>query len=317
MGLYKIHKLSFFLLLLVMSNSLFAQSCCTGSAPITGAYRITSTASNKWGISLINDFNYIGDVYAYDTKLDNNNVSRITNTLLWQTNYGLSDRLSLSVIVPFISKSEQINARGITKQVSSNTIGDLSVLLQYALINKHKSFNMIIGTGIKLPTAPTQITDSETQTILIPSLQPGTGSYDYLFLSQFQFSMPFRQSLSLSHAFTYQLTGTSANFATFATYKFGNEFRMYSTAADQFVWFNKIFTPSLSLIYSNRLSNTFDGYEDANTGGNWWYISPGMTFQLNSNIGFLVQADVPVVRKVIGFQIITTYIIRGGIYINI
>jgi hypothetical protein len=266
---------------------------------------------------MIADFNNIGDLYAFDTKIDNSNISRKTNTLLLQTNYGLTDRLSVSLLVPYINKSEQVNLRGKTKKVSSNTIGDLSMLLQYALIRKRELLNVVVGGGIKLPTAPTQIDDPETQTILLPSLQPGTGSYDFLFLSQFQFSIPSRKSLGLTQAFTYQLTGTSSNFATFNSYKFGNEFRMYSTVSDQFVLFNKIFTPSVTLIWSNRQSDTFDGFEDANTGGNWWYISPGVTFQLTANVGFLGQADFPIYRKVIGFQIIPSYIIRAGIYITI
>jgi len=129
--------------------------------------------------------------------------------------------------------------------------------------------------------------------------------------------MPSRKSLGFIQAFSYQLTGTSDSFATFSSYKFGNEFQMFSTFSDQFVWFKKVFSPSISLRMSNRQSNRFDDFEDANTGGTWWYISPGITFQLNSDMGFLIQADIPVQRKVNGFQLIPTYIIRGGVYITL
>jgi len=296
----------------LFGSELFAQTCCTGSAPITGSIRISSIDKKQWNINIIAEHNYIADLFIDDKEIDEDLIIRATNTILLQTNYGITDRLSVSIVLPFINKWEQAGSN----KVSRSAVGDLSLLLQYSLLNS-RSFSAIIGSGVKFPTGPTQLKDAETGIIIQPSLQPGSGSYDFLFLTQFQYSFPFRHSLSIAQSFSYQITGTSSQFASHEAYKFGNEFQSFTSIADQFVLFNKVITPSITLRVSQRDTNIIESFEDINSGGTWGYLSPGTIIQLNSTIGLLFQADLPVFRKVNGFQLIPSYIIRGGILISI
>jgi hypothetical protein len=299
-----------FSLLLIPEGS--AQTCCTGSAPITGSIQISQIDSKQWNINVIADHNYIGDLFIEDEEIQEDLIIRATNTVLLQTNYGLTNRLSASIVLPFVNKWEETQSN----KVSKTAFGDLSLLLQYSLINK-KSYSVIVGSGIKFPTGPTQLTDPETQIIIQPSLQPGTGSYDFLFLTQFQYAMPFRHSMSIAQSFSYQLAGTGKNFASHDAYKFGNEFQSFTSISDQFVWLNKIFTPSITLRISQRATNIIEVFEDVNSGGTWGYLSPGTTVKLNSTLSLMVQADMPVYRNINGFQLVPSYVIRGGVLILI
>ncbi len=297
----------------LLTTSLYAQTCCTGSAPITGSIRISSIDSKQWNINVIADYNYISDLFIENEKIDEDLITRATNTILLQTNYGISDKLSVSVIIPYIDKWEKTSN---SDKSGRSAIGDLSLLLQYSILN-NTSFSVIIGSGIKFPTGATQLKNEETGIIAQPSLQPGTGSYDYLFLTQFQYAMPFRKSMSIAQSFSYQFAGTSSHFASHQAFKFGNEFQSFTSIADQFVWLNKVFTPSITLRISQRTTNIIETIEDINSGGTWGYFSPGTTVQLTSTVALLIQADLPIYRKINGFQLVTSYVIRGGILISI
>lgn len=306
--LYSLLLLGVFFLAQSLSN---AQTCCTGSAPITGSFRISQIDTKQWNLNIIADHNYIGDLFIEDEEIHEDLVIRATNTVLLQSTYGINDRLSASIVLSFVNKWEETQSN----RVSKTALGDFSILMQYSLINTN-TYSIIIGSGIKFPTGSTQLKDDESQIILQPSLQPGTGSYDFLFLTQFQYAMPFRHSLSIAQSFSYQLAGTGKNFASHEAYKFGNEFQSFTSFSDQFVWFNKVFTPSVTIRISKRESNFIETFEDINSGGIWGYLSPGTTFQLNSLLSFMVQADIPLYTNINGLQLVTSYLIRGGILIS-
>lgn len=64
------------------------------------------------------------------------------------------------------------------------SVGDMSVLANYIVVNTGDSMNrrhkhtLLAGGGIKLPTGPTNRPDESG--LLIPNMQPGTGSVDYI-----------------------------------------------------------------------------------------------------------------------------------------
>jgi len=188
-----------------LGSQVKAQTCCTGSAPITGSIRISSIDSKQWNLNIIADHNNMSDLYLDDFEVDEELITRATNTILLQTNYGVSDRLSLSAVVPVVNKWEAASGN----KVSRTSLGDLSLLVQYNLVNKN-NMSIIAGGGIKFPTGSTQLKDTETGIIIQPSLQPGTGPIDYILLTQWQYSFSFRHSLSISQSFSYQIAGTSS-----------------------------------------------------------------------------------------------------------
>lgn len=312
----RINQIRFLLLyglIFLLSSRLYAQTCCTGTAPITGLMRVSSIDTKQWSVAIIADHNYIGDLFIEDEEIQEDLIIRATNTILLQTNYGITNNLSVSVVLPYVGKWEKTSN---SLRSGSSAIGDISFLVQYSILT-NKSFSIILGSGMKFPTGGTQLKNKETGIIIQPSLQPGSGSNDFLFLTQLQYTFPFRKSLAIAQSFSYQLTGTSAVFAGHSSFKFGNELQSFTSIADQFVWLDKVFTPSVSLRVSHRTTNVIETIEDINSGGTWGYISPGTIVQLNPVFGLLIQADIPIYRKINGFQLVPSYVIRGGVLISI
>ncbi len=136
---------------IILDSQVKAQTCCTGSAPITGSIRISSIASKQWNLNIIADHNNMSDLYLDDSEVDEELITRATNTVLLQTNYGFSDRLSLSLVVPVVNKWEATN----DNKVSKTAIGDASLLAQYSVVNKN-NFSIIAGGGVKFPTGSTK-----------------------------------------------------------------------------------------------------------------------------------------------------------------
>lgn len=312
----KYYTVVFLLFLITTSLKLEAQTCCTGSAPITGSIKISTLQKKQFNFNLIFDHNNISDFYLDTEKVNEDYLSRITNTILLQTNYGITNRLNLSLVIPVINKSEQVVVNNIPTNGSTTSPGDISTMAQYLFVDKGL-FQIVSGIGIKLPTGPTKLKDSNDQFILQPSLQPGTGSFDYIFLSRIQYSFSFRRSLSVGQTFTFQLTTASSNFANHESYEFGNEFQSFTTISDQFALGNLVNTPSLTLRVNIIANNQIEGFTDPNSGGFWLYVSPSWAVQITPSISTFIQADIPVYRNLNGFQIITSYKIIGGITYNL
>lgn len=137
------------------------------------------------------------------------------------------------MILPYVYKTEQTTSSTNSFENSSSGLGDISTIIQYSVFTNDQ-FYSIIGGGLKWATGATQKVDKVSQLLQQPSLQPGTGSNDYLFLSLFNWSLPFRKSLSAQQVFSYQLTGISKRFASHESYKFGNELQSFTAVSDQF-----------------------------------------------------------------------------------
>ncbi len=93
--------------------------------------------------------------------------------------YSFTDRFSTSLLIPYALLYQSMES----ENFSSNGIGDISLIAQYAVIQKEaapgKEHFLQIGAGIKLPTGKNEILMGNTG-LLIPNMQPGTGSVDYL-----------------------------------------------------------------------------------------------------------------------------------------
>ena len=100
-----------------------------------------------------------------------------------------------------------------------NGLGDFSLLTQWAVIDPSRQHfrlwrhTLQIGTGIKLPTGSTHVTADENDLVL-PALQPGTGSRDGLFSALYALR---RGAWGASMDATIRLMGKNAD-----TYQFGH-----------------------------------------------------------------------------------------------
>lgn len=301
-----------FVILIPWGGEAFGQTCCTGSAPITGAFRVSPLESNQWQFNLSVDYNNISDLIQENVNIGDDYLSRSTTTFLLQGSYGIGNGFGVSVLIPVVNHSESITSQGDVITNRNASIGDLSVFFQKAFsINSTSS--LLLGAAIKLPTGTTQARDQKNLFILPPTLQAGTGSTDYIVMIQGQKSMNFRRSMLLQQTFTYRINTLSTKFASHDNYQFGDEFYAISSLADQLVTGKIIHTPSLSVIIRFSDQNVIEQFVDPNSGGWWFNLRPGWGINPTPKLNLSILYEVPMFRRLNGFQLTTSYKIIGVI----
>jgi len=91
-------------------------------------------------------------------------------------NYGLLPELSLSLLLPYVSKEESRHPGGVTQRSSSEGLGDAALLGKYRFFSEYwtrSAFHISAIGGLELPTGSTDEPGATG-----PSMQPGSGSLD-------------------------------------------------------------------------------------------------------------------------------------------
>tara|TARA_B100000315_G_scaffold195578_1_gene186455 strand:+ start:48 stop:746 length:699 start_codon:yes stop_codon:yes gene_type:complete len=126
--------------------------------------------------------------------------------------YGLTEKLTLSLNIPFFNDRLHEHDDGVTSanpdgeftnQDGTTGFGDVTLLAKYSLLQTTKHL-FVGGAGIKFASGEYELKNSEGN-INEPTLMPGTGSYDGIISGFYNFSfIPNRLNLftSLSHRFT-------------------------------------------------------------------------------------------------------------------
>ncbi|MDN5213515.1 transporter [Fulvivirgaceae bacterium BMA12] len=292
----------------------YSQTCCTGGAPLVGTINLQNPDAGKLSLSISYDLNKIEDFFQENDKLNDDFIRRRTKTLFAQVDYAFNDKISVTMLLPYVWLSESIDQPGSIEKNSTDNLGDVTVFGQYQVLKKD-GLSAGFGLGVKLPTGETKGRDAESQFILPPTMQSGTGSVDYLALAQVTARLPFRKSVTITQAFYYKLNGDSHRFTFHDRYRFGNEFQSISAFSDQLLIANMLNYPSLTLRVRTTTKDRVDNYDNPNTGGIWAYIAPGWTLQLLPEVKASVRYEIPFLRRLKGFQITTTQ--RINVSVNV
>ena len=166
-------------------------------------------------------------------------------------------------------------------------LGDLKILGRYALMVKTKDL-LVVGAGLKLPTGPYKIRDSEGS-INEPGIQPGSGATDFQGTVYYSHQwVPARWECFLSGS--YQIRGKNS-----LDYRFGDQ-----TVANAGVRFS----PNTRLVLSlqvNGQASPHDFYREhmvASTGSRQVSLTPGLILHGSGGIGFYAHVAVPVFQDV-------------------
>ncbi len=285
-------------------TGIYAQTCCTGGAPLTGSLNLRALQLRGWGISLTYDDNKIEDYILNDELISESTIKRYSRTIMAQVDYGITKNLTGTILVPYIWMGQSTQGFNGTEEGSTSGIGDVLFMTQYgkALPNQN---SIVLSGGIKLPVGETRNT-TESGRILPATLQPGTGSIDFLISFQYQTSFKFRRSFQFTQTFNARINTVSKKFTFHNTYRFGHVFQAFSSVADQFVIAKILNTPSLTFRYRYSGQDLLEGFPNQNTGGHWVSIAPGWAINITQNILFGLNAEFPVYRNLNGLQITTT-----------
>lgn len=307
----------FMLFFIITSIQCFGQTCCSGGVPLSNNLGIPNDGKGAFTISLNYDYNNLNTLNFKSTKLDNNNRQRITNSVLLNANYAITDKFAIETLFTWLSQGF-VSPFGGQDLNRISGVGDAVVLAKYSfpeLIGKNTLLDL--GLGVKAPLGRTD-RKSDLGIQLTADLQPGSGAWDGLAWLTVSKSLNFRPSSNIYGNFTYRETGVNSSYLTDDTsYEFGNELYLNIGYSDQFIIFNTIFNPALVFKYRQAQFDKLNNQNLPNTGGEWIFIRPEIMVLLTPNIFFNTRVELPLYSYVQGTQLTPTIRLTTGIMIKI
>ncbi len=293
------------------------QTCCSGGTPLTGNLGIQTIEPGSWYFNFSYDYNFLDALYSGTTLLDDDTRDRVTQSLLLQAIYPISEKFSINGLFTYVGQQRTVfSPLGNTEVTNAQGVGDMVVLAQYTLLSDVKR-SITIAAGPKIPFGKFDATDPELGLVLNPDLQPGTGSWDGIIgasYNQYHFLKP---NLTFSSYVSYRTTTKAKRFEGDNDYKFGNEFMVSAGLSNQFLIKRTAIGASAHIRYRNAVPDQISGLKVPGTGGNWFILIPGVYFEPNDTWTFSVSGEIPLYNNLNGTQLTTTYRLNAGIAIKL
>ncbi len=309
-----------FLILIFLCGSIESQSqtCCSGGVPVSGNLGMPLSDSKTLQFNLSYDYNNLNTLKSEGTRLDDDSRKRTTHSILFETGYSFSQRLSADVFFSYVRQERLINNNNNEDFTYTQGLGDVVVLLKYLLINGNQDGNnIVVGGGIKLPFGASDKINSNNGLPLNADLQPGSGAYDFIGWGQWSKPARFRPSMSYSSTLIYSYKGKNNSYLGENIYQFGQELSWAVGISDQLFIANQIIQPSLQLRYRNAQADLFNRDELPSTGGEWLFITPGISFWPNPDFSVETNISLPLIASVEGTQVTPTFRWNIGFFYKI
>lgn len=216
--------------------------------------------------------------------------------------YGLSSRAVTQVSIPlWTSRTYDISHFGFQQTYGTSGVGDAQFGLRYALDGERR---LVAGIALKVPTAKYRLISEFDNGIQEPTLQPGTGSFD--FVASIQYSgRPLPAGFAWGASGSYQLNTTNP-----LDYRFGNDLIGTLNLSRPL---GRNLTASLQSKVAHRARSTYRGQDVASSGATIVYVTPGLRRALPKAISVYSFAQLPVYRYVNDEQLGPRFSILTGI----
>lgn len=276
------------------SLSVLSQTCCSGGVPVSSNIGFSNIEKNVLQVSLNTNFNTLKTLYSESEALDDDQRKRTTQSYLIRGHYTFTDRFAVEGFFPFIRQTREIFSRfsDASDFESSFGVGDPILLASYRITNGN--FKWTLGAGPQIPLGSYTETNSRGL-FLVEDLQPGSGAWDLIVISMFEFPLTSRPSVNIFGRTIFDLTGSNPNSRNGRqTYTFGNDYQFIAGISDQIFVANNIFYPSVSMRWRQTNRDAIDSSESPGTGGKWLFtkISLGYDFFWKTRIAIDVELPV-------------------------
>ncbi len=216
--------------------------------------------------------------------------------------YGVTERFTLQLVIPLINNRAHEHFDGVTTANPAGTftrddgasgIGDMRLIARYAPVIKTRHL-VVIGGGIKFPTGEYKLLNGDGN-INEPTIQPGTGSFDYLFSFFYDYQiLPHRFDTFVS--LSYQLTGENN-----LNYAFGDQ-SLLNIGLNYRLDTEKKISISSQFNFRHTGRDTFEtatgGTGVLSTGETTLYFSPGIRVQSSDTLGLYSFLQLPIYQYV-------------------
>lgn len=194
-------RIFFIVVFCFSSYFVYAQGCCSGGAgsPIAGGAATGVLQQYQMEISMNFQHNSSTKFYAQDEETEPLFEKLNSNYHFFRTDYGLSDKLTLSLAAGYYAK-KSLEDKTEASSYSSAGFGDFIIFPRYNIYNKEGDFKrteITIGLGYKLPLGTHQdstlktpasswapgFPDKDIYQLNPPTVQTTTGSNDLMLYS--------------------------------------------------------------------------------------------------------------------------------------
>ena len=260
----------------------------------------------QWQLSF--DANRLQDVLDGHRRLNDKSRQRSSSTILLETNWGMSRRWSLSLLLTWIQQERTTRQIGgpNKERVVSRGIGDAVFLLKYNAIVPHilRARQWTVGLGVKMPLGKASLAINGIR--LIDDMQPGSGAWDIIFWSYGWQQLTASGQWGLVGIFSYRLTGENAY-----AYRFGKETLL--TVGVTGNWQRRL---AFSLLgrYRHVQPDRRRNVPISNTGGDWFYGILQVNWIIAAHWQIRWSGHVPLYRNLRGTQLTTSYRWQLGIF---
>ena len=299
-------------------SELGAQTCCSGGVPTANNLGLPIANSNTIQFALNYDVNALNTLKTGTEKLESGSRSRLTNTLMLQTGFSLTERVSLDFFVPWLRQEREIRFLGqVSDFTATNGLGDLVLLGKYSVIKKEmRSQFLTIAAGLKAPTGSSSKINNNGLP-LNADLQPGSGAWDGIFLLEYQQALGFRKSMTAFARTILTFKGINDSYLGQNTYQFGTEWQGFLGVSDRILIGKNIIDPSLAVRFRSAGADRFNGGAQTGTGGRWAFLNPSINFWKTQNFSFSIGGDIPIFSYVKDTQVTPTFRFNTGIFYRI
>lgn len=313
--------------MLLISAACARASCGSASCPLD-KYRYTRSGMLQLGFvyEYINQNEiFVGSSRSFVGAVPQHHdeVQTINARTIFEMGYGLSNRTSLSLILPFVHREHSHihhhQGEDVWESWNFSGMGDLVVEGRYVVMDSESMFGPHVSMlgGVKLPTGVTDARNGEGETGEVP-IQPGTGATDIIVGTSFRqnvASVPTLtgefSALPLTAAITYLIRGTGTG-----GYRFGNT--LVASVGSAYQVAN---TASILL----QINGQFEDFADVgttsepreNTGGTWIFVSPGFSVNVTESISAYSYLQFPIYRNVHGIQQAAAMNLQFGLSANV
>lgn len=270
-----------------------------------------SANGGSMGFSSMLNNNFIGLRYvnqSYTTKegIFNNSpwIYENFNTIQIWSRIPITKKILLTALVPYHNNNRELA----TGKEGISGIGDVTVMGMYTLIQPkmdsttNYTHKLQMGGGVKAPTGKYNVANNGT---LNPSFQLGTGSWDYLLVSEYVIK---RKQLGLNTALSYTFKTENQK-----QYQFGNQFN-YGSTVFYLLDFNKIkLVPQLGLAGEVYASNKQVKQDVIGTKGDILFSKFGLEVG-KDKFSLGINAMLPINQNLTGGNVKANY--RFGINLN-
>lgn len=292
--------------LVLFAKNASSQACCSAGTPLSAQMGLEFLNKGDLLFNLAYDYNYLNDQFNESEKLETDNRSRLSQSILFRIQYGLTDKWSFALSMPYVFRSENTGSNiSSFNDLSSSGIGDLLFQVNYSLLRKEKH-RLLLSAGLKAPTG----SNSDTTEFGIPlpsDLQAGTGSWDGIFAALYEINNIWGGRFHFNSSFTARFNGEGSRFDGRQTYQFGNAYSIILGLNYEAIINRSYLVPSINFSYRRTMIDINDGALTPNTGGDWLSIIPGVSYYFYNGIKVLLSSSIPIYRYLEGTQLTTSY----------